>query len=92
GRTDDCVRLLRQGVARPADEIADAALALASAGREREADALLNAFVRVRTPEEAARLARRAPQWFTPRLLSAAAAVSDVRHRDLRHALRVVKA
>ncbi|MFJ3924592.1 hypothetical protein [Streptomyces sp. NPDC090022] len=91
GRLDDCGRLLRQGIARPADEIADAALALAEAGREREAGLLLDAFVRVRTAEEAARLARRDPRWFAPRLLSAARAVSDVRHRDLQYALRVVR-
>ncbi len=56
-----------------------------------EADALLEAFVRVRTAEEAARLARRDPQWFTPRLLRAAESVSAGRHRDLVHALRVAK-
>ncbi|MEU7550796.1 hypothetical protein AB0B01_00300 [Streptomyces sp. NPDC044571] len=91
GRTADCETLLRQGVARPTAEIADAALALAEAGRSREADALLGAFVLVRTPQEAAGLARRAPQWFGPRLLRAAEALSDSRRRDLVHALRVAK-
>ncbi|MGW0402377.1 hypothetical protein ACWD0E_31865, partial [Streptomyces sp. NPDC003002] len=67
----------------------DAARAFGAAGRAREADALLGAFVRVRTAEEAAGLARRDPQWFAPRLLRAARAVSGTRHRDLVHALRV---
>ncbi|MER5870228.1 hypothetical protein ABT106_11035, partial [Streptomyces sp. NPDC002044] len=89
GREADRDRLLRQGVARPAAEIADAALALDAAGRGREAEALLDAFVRVRTAEEAAALARRAPQWFAPRLLRAAEALSGTRRRDLAHALRV---
>ncbi|MCB5180087.1 hypothetical protein LG632_11945, partial [Streptomyces sp. SMC 277] len=62
------------------------------AGRHGEADALLAAFVRARTPADAARLARHAPDWFAPRLLAAARAVSDVRHRELRHALRMVRA
>ncbi|MEU9004081.1 hypothetical protein AB0D15_19525, partial [Streptomyces sp. NPDC048551] len=81
--------LLRQGVARPAVEVAEAALALAAAGREREVDALLGAFVRLRTAEEAAALARRDPHWFAPRLLAQARAVPGTRHRDLAHALRV---
>ncbi|MFE2877544.1 hypothetical protein ACFXG6_02470 [Streptomyces roseus] len=91
GRHADCETLLRQGAARPAAEIAEAALALAGAGRTREADALLGAFVKVRTAEEAVRLARRDPQWFTPRLLRAAEALSAAHHRDLVHALRVAK-
>ncbi|WP_411104397.1 hypothetical protein [Streptomyces sp. cmx-4-9] len=89
GRDADCDALLRQGAARPTAEIAEAALALGAAGRSREAEALLGAFVRVRTPQEAARLARRDPQWFAPRLLRAARALSGSRHRDLLHALRV---
>ncbi|WP_328764238.1 hypothetical protein [Streptomyces sp. NBC_00272] len=91
GRRADCEALLRQGAARPAAEIADAALALAGVGRTREADALLGAFVKVRTAEEAVRLARRDPQWFTPRLLRAAEALSTTHHRDLVHALRIAK-
>ncbi|MEU8840950.1 hypothetical protein AB0D97_17745 [Streptomyces roseus] len=91
GRHADCETLLRQGAARPAAEIAEAALALAGTGRTREADALLGAFVKVRTAEEAVRLARRDPQWFTPRLLRAAGALSAAHHRDLVHALRVAK-
>ncbi|MGW6708839.1 hypothetical protein ACWGDE_28665, partial [Streptomyces sp. NPDC054956] len=85
----DCDAMLRQGAARPAAELAEAALALGSAGRTREADALLEAFVRVRTAEESARLARRDPRWFAPRLLRAAEALSGTHHRDLLHALRV---
>lgn len=76
-------------MARPVAEVADAALALGGSGRIREADALLGAFVRVRTAEEAAGLARHDPQWFAPRLLRAARALSATRHRDLAHALRV---
>ncbi|MFE2285425.1 hypothetical protein ACFXDJ_14765 [Streptomyces sp. NPDC059443] len=87
----DCAALLRQGAARPAAEIAEAALALGNAGRSHEADALLEAFVRVRTAEESARLARRDPQWFAPRLLRVAEALSRTHHRDLLHALRVAK-
>ncbi|WP_330299389.1 hypothetical protein [Streptomyces sp. NBC_00503] len=87
----DCAALLRQGAARPAAEIAEAALALGEAGRAHEADTLLEAFVRVRTAEESARLARRDPQWFAPRLLRAAEALSRTHHRDLLHALRVAK-
>ncbi|WST25454.1 hypothetical protein OG264_30460 [Streptomyces xanthophaeus] len=89
GREADSDALLRQGVARPTAEIADAALALGGAGHTREAEALLGAFVRVRTAEEAARLAGRDPQWLAPRLLDAARALSGSRHRDLVHALRV---
>lgn len=89
GREADRDQLLRQGMARPAAEIAEAALALGEAGRTREAEVLLAAFVRVRTAEDAAALARRAPQWFVPRLLRAAGAHPGSRHRDLVHALRV---
>ncbi|MGO4462106.1 hypothetical protein AB4039_33170, partial [Streptomyces sp. M-16] len=78
-----------QGVARPAAEVAEAALALGAAGRDREARTLLGAFVRLRTAEEAAALARRDPHWFAPRLLAGARALSGTRHRDLAHALRV---
>ncbi|MFF3210063.1 hypothetical protein ACFYYB_05330 [Streptomyces sp. NPDC002886] len=81
--------LLRQGAARPAAEIAEAALVLAEGGHTPEADALLAAFVRVRTAEESARLARRDPRWFAPRLIRAAEALSGAHHRDLLHALRV---
>ncbi|MEV7418670.1 hypothetical protein [Streptomyces sp. NPDC089919] len=89
GRPADGGRLLREGVSRPAAEIADAALALTAGGRDQEAGALLGAFVRVRAPEESARLARTDPSRLAPRLLAAAKGVSDSRHRDLVHALRV---
>ncbi|MEU3912123.1 hypothetical protein [Streptomyces sp. NPDC029721] len=89
GREEDADRLLRQGVARPAAEVAEAALALGAAGRDRETRALLEAFVRLRTADETAALARHDPHWFTPRLLRAARSLSATRHRDLAHALRV---
>ncbi|MFF4645778.1 hypothetical protein [Streptomyces sp. NPDC001389] len=89
GREADADRLLRQGVARPAAEVAEAALALGAAGRDRETGSLLQAFVRLRTADETAALARHDPHWFTPRLLRAARALSAARHRDLSHALRV---
>ncbi|MFJ9824000.1 UL36 very large tegument protein [Streptomyces sp. NPDC101160] len=89
GRAQDCEQLLRQGVARPVEELAGACAALQGAGREGEARALLTAFVRCRTPEDAARLAAAGPATLTPELLAAARAVSAVRERELRHALRV---
>ncbi|MFD7611420.1 hypothetical protein [Streptomyces sp. NPDC059828] len=89
GRADDCRYLLRQGVARPPAEIAEAVLALDGAGGDEEANSLLTAFVRARTPEDAARLAAPDPRGLVPRLLSAARAVSPDRERDLVHALRV---
>lgn len=89
GRTDDCGQLLRQGVARPAAEIADAVLALARAGLEPEAQALMGAFVRVRTPEDAALIAAGDPRQLVPQLLAAARAVSPEREWDVVHALRV---
>lgn len=89
GRPDDCGRLLRQGVARPAAEIADAVVALDRAGRGPQAQALLGAFVRVRTPQDAARIAESDPRHLVPQLLAAARAVSESRERDVLHALRV---
>jgi hypothetical protein len=89
GRTADGQQMLRQGVARPAPEIGAAVLSLAEEGRRREIDALLDAYVRVRTPEEAARSAEADPQRLVPLLLEAARGVSDERHWDLVHALRV---
>jgi hypothetical protein len=89
GRGADGEQVLRQGVARPAGEIGRAVLALASAGRLREVRALLDAYVRVRTPEEAARSAEPDPGTLVPLLLQAARGVSDERHWDLVHALRV---
>ncbi len=89
GREEDCGLLLRQGVARPAAEVAEAVLALDGAGREGEARALLGAFVRVRTPQEAAELAGGGGDRVLPRLLAAARELSVEREWDLVHALRV---
>ncbi|MFD5192363.1 hypothetical protein ACFWMU_30250 [Streptomyces sp. NPDC058357] len=89
GRPDDCGQLLRQGVARPAGEIADAAVALERAGQGAQARALLGAFIRVRTPQDAARVAAGDPRRLVPHLLAAARAVSPARERDVVHALRV---
>ncbi|MDV5149281.1 hypothetical protein R1T08_35385 [Streptomyces sp. SBC-4] len=89
GRAADCDQLLRQGVARPVEELAGACAALRAEGHHREAHALLTAFVRVRAPEDAARLAGADPRGLVPRLLDAARAVSVARERDLLHALRV---
>ncbi|MGW0824773.1 hypothetical protein [Streptomyces sp. NPDC002845] len=89
GRTTDGEQMLRQGVARPAAEIGTAVLGLAREGREREVRALLDAYVRVRTPEEAARSVEPDPQRLGPLLLNAARGVSEDRYWDLVHALRV---
>ncbi|MET9905500.1 hypothetical protein ABZZ74_01605 [Streptomyces sp. NPDC006476] len=89
GRGGDGEQILRQGVARPAGEIGRAVLELAADGRHREVRALLDAYVRVRTPEEAARSAEPDPAILVPLLLEAARGVSDERHWDLVHALRV---
>ncbi|ELS57867.1 hypothetical protein STVIR_1291 [Streptomyces viridochromogenes Tue57] len=89
GRADDGEQILRQGVARPANEIGQAVVGLVGAGRHREVRALLDAYVRVRIPEEAARSAAADPGTLVPLLLEAAQGVSDERHWDLVHALRV---
>ncbi|MFI6654269.1 hypothetical protein ACIBL8_01970 [Streptomyces sp. NPDC050523] len=89
GRGADGEQILRQGVARPAGEIGQAVLELAEQGRNREVRALLDAYVRVRTPEEAARSAEPGPVALVPLLLEAAQGVSEERHWDLVHALRV---
>ncbi|WP_327178912.1 hypothetical protein OG599_29005 [Streptomyces sp. NBC_01335] len=89
GREEDCGHLLRQGASRTAEEIADAAVALDLAGREAEAEELLGAFVRVRSPHEAARIAGAGPAHLVPQLLAAARKVSAAREWDLVHALRV---
>lgn len=89
GRSADGEQMLRQGVARPAAEIGAAVLALVAEGRRREVSALLDAYVRVRPPEEAARSAAPGPQALVPLLLKAAKGVSDERYWDLVHALRV---
>ncbi|MEU1459669.1 hypothetical protein ABZ467_03065 [Streptomyces sp. NPDC005727] len=89
GRAADGRQMLRQGVARPAAEIGAAVLELAGQGRDREVRALLDAYVRVRAPEEAARSAAADPDRLVPLLLQAAAGASEERHWDLVHALRV---
>jgi hypothetical protein len=89
GRGTDGEQILRQGVARPAVEIGRAVLGLADQDRHREVSALLGAYVRVRTPEEAARSAEPDPERLVPLLLEAARGVSEERHWDLVHALRV---
>ncbi|MER5789595.1 hypothetical protein [Streptomyces sp. NPDC001980] len=89
GRTEDGRQILRQGVARPAPEIGEAVLALDTEGRHREARALLDTYVQVRTPEEAAHSAEPDPRRLVPLLLRSAQSVSDQRHWDLLHALRV---
>ncbi|GGT56307.1 hypothetical protein [Streptomyces coeruleorubidus] len=89
GRAADGRQILRQGVARPPGEIGQAVLGLVAEGRHREVRALLDAYVRARTPEEAARSAEPGPQTLVPLLLEAAQGVSDERRWDLLHALRV---
>ncbi|MGA5143113.1 hypothetical protein ACPCUL_40095, partial [Streptomyces azureus] len=89
GRTEDAQQILRQGVARPPGEVGQAVLGLVAEGRHREVRALLDAYVRARTPEEAARSAEPGPQTLVPLLLEAAQGVSDERRWDLLHALRV---
>ncbi|MER5526258.1 hypothetical protein ABT075_16915 [Streptomyces sp. NPDC002677] len=89
GRSADGRQILRQGVVRPAAEIGEAVLALDTAGRHREVRALLDTYVQVRTPEEAAHSAEPDPHRLVPLLLRAAQAISDQRHWDLLHALRV---
>ncbi|WP_371575327.1 hypothetical protein [Streptomyces sp. NBC_01314] len=89
GRASDGEQVLRQGVSRPAEEIGEAVLAFTTEGREREARALLDVYVRVRTPEEAARTAEADPRRLKPLVLAAARAVSEERCREVVHALRV---
>ncbi|MFF4702431.1 hypothetical protein ACWC4D_27030 [Streptomyces sp. NPDC001288] len=89
GRTADGRQVLRQGVVRPASEIGEAVLALDTAGRHREVDALLDSYVQVRPPQEAAHSAEPDPQRLVPLLLRSAERISDQRRWDLLHALRV---
>ncbi|WP_374104760.1 hypothetical protein [Streptomyces sp. McG5] len=89
GRGADARQLLRQGVARPAPEIADALHLLTGDGRERQARALAGAYLAVRSPEDAAGVARSDPDRLVPLLLDAARGVSEERHWDLVHAFRV---
>ncbi|MBY8839957.1 hypothetical protein [Streptomyces sp. SP2-10] len=89
GRDTDAQRMLWQGVARPAEQIGAAVLRLDEEGRHREARALLDACVRARPPQDAARCAAAGPRHLVPLLLEAARGVSEERHWDLVHALRV---
>ncbi|MET9574877.1 hypothetical protein ABZY30_04835 [Streptomyces massasporeus] len=89
GRAGDGQQMLRQGVARPPGEVGEAVLGLAAERRHREVRVLLDAYVRARTPEEAARSAEPDPRRLVPLLLEAAQGVSDERRWDLVHALRV---
>ncbi|MFF6779706.1 hypothetical protein [Streptomyces sp. NPDC012510] len=89
GRASDGEQMLRQGVSRPAEEIGEAVLGFLGEGRERQARALLDAYVSIRTPQEAARTAEAHPQRLTPLVLAAARGVSEERHREVAHALRV---
>ncbi|MFQ3558601.1 hypothetical protein QZN11_17620 [Streptomyces gramineus] len=89
GRTADGRQVLRQGVVRPASEIGEAVLALDTAGRHREVDALLDSYVQVRPPREAAHSAESDPRRLVPLLLRSAERISDQRRWDLLHALRV---
>ncbi|WP_329581399.1 hypothetical protein [Streptomyces sp. NBC_01361] len=89
GRAADAQQILRQGVARPATEIGASVLRLTGEGRHRETRALLDAYIRVRTPEEAARSVHDDPGRLVPLLVEAARGVSDERYWDVVHALRV---
>ncbi len=89
GRGHDGQQILRQGMARPAQEVGEAVLRLSGEGRQREVRALLDAYVRVRTPEEAVRSVAADPQRLVPLLLEAARGASEDRYWDLVHALRV---
>ncbi|MDK1345077.1 hypothetical protein QNO09_17560 [Streptomyces sp. 378] len=89
GRPGDGRQMLRQGVARPPGELGQAVLDLVAEERHREVRVLLDAFVGARTPEEAARSAEPGPGCLVPLLLEAARGVSQERHRDVVHALRV---
>ncbi|WP_327698602.1 hypothetical protein [Streptomyces sp. NBC_00459] len=89
GRGHDGQQILRQGIVRPAQEVGEAVLRLAEEGRQREVRALLDAYVRVRTPEEVVRSVAVDPQRLVPLLLEAARGASEDRYWDLVHALRV---
>ncbi|MGW0709486.1 hypothetical protein ACWD4G_26625 [Streptomyces sp. NPDC002643] len=89
GRTADGDQIVKQGVARPAEEIGEAVAGLVAEGRDRQARALLDAYVSVRTPEEAARVAETHPKPLTRMILDSARGISSDRHRDVKHALRV---
>ncbi|WP_425827919.1 hypothetical protein [Streptomyces fractus] len=89
GRTGDGRQLLRQGMGSPPAEFGAAVDRLDAEGRHHEVRTLLDAYVRGRTPEEAAHSARGAPDRLVPLLLDAARRVSEDRYWDVVHALRV---
>jgi hypothetical protein len=91
GHGADGEQILRHGTARPAAEIGHGVLGLVAEGRDREARVLLDAYVRGRTAEEAARSAAPDPPRLVPLLLRAARGVSEETHWDLVHALRVAQ-
>ncbi|GHF08611.1 hypothetical protein E5082_19295 [Streptomyces griseoluteus] len=88
GHPEEAHRLLREGAARPPEETGAAVARLQEEGRIRDARTLLDASLRTRTPEDAARLAAPDPDRLTPLLLEAARQVSEDHHRALLHALR----
>ncbi|MFJ8729362.1 hypothetical protein [Streptomyces bauhiniae] len=88
GHPEEAHRLLREGVARPPEETGAAVARLQEEGRTRDARTLLDACLRTRTPEDAARLATPDPDRLAPLLLAAARHVSEEHHRALLHALR----
>ncbi|MGW7694403.1 hypothetical protein ACWGMA_37045 [Streptomyces asiaticus] len=90
-READGEGLLRQSVSRPVPEVAHTAKALLAAGAPNRAAFLLEALVRARTPEDAARAAAEDPATLVPLLLDAAAEVSSSTHHDLAHALRAAR-
>lgn len=89
GRDRDCGLLLRQGVARPVSEVADAARALSDAARRRPAVALLAALVRARSGSEVAQVVDGEHGVLLPLLLEAARTVSAHHYQDTVHALRI---
>jgi hypothetical protein len=89
GWENDGGRLLRESVSRPPSDVGEAVLTLIDEGRRREAHELLDACVRSRTAEDAARCAQGNPRRLVPLLTQAAEAVSGPCHWNLLHALRV---
>ncbi|WP_030809671.1 hypothetical protein [Streptomyces sp. NRRL F-2799] len=88
GHPDEAHRLLREGAAHPPEETGAAVARLQEEGRVRDAHTLLDASLRTRIPEDAARLAAPDPVRLTPLLLEAARHVSEDHHRAVLHALR----
>ncbi|MFJ6843543.1 hypothetical protein ACIQRE_12795 [Streptomyces griseoluteus] len=88
GYGEEAHRLLREGAARPPEETGAAVARLEAEGRTRDARTLIDACLRTRTPEDAARLAGPDPGLLAPLLLQAAREVSEDLDRALLHALR----